>query len=123
VIRSATLVSSDGRKPFAWSTRVVSASAVVSASRVCGSAPIVVVTMRACFSEIVPAACAAAVAGYTGSNGSPVIEVRDPNTSAARTRAFASPTSTCSSSVSNPAVPRDNNFVAVPRHSNSVINR
>ena len=81
------------------------------------------VTIRACFSEIVPAACAAAVAGYSGSNGSPVIEVRDPNTPAARTRAFASPTSTGNNSVSNPAVPRASNFVAVPWHSSSVINR
>jgi len=112
-----------GRKPSAWVTKVRSAEATVSASRWCGSAPIVPVTIRACFSEIVPAAWAAAVAGYTGFNGSPVIAVRGPNTPAARIRDFASPTSTCNSSVSNPAVPRASNFVAVPRHSNSVINR
>jgi len=111
------------RNPSAWSTKVVSASAVVSASRVWGRWPIVVVTMRACFSEIVPAAWAAAVAAYTGSNASPVIAVRGPNAPATRTRAIASATSTCSSSVSNPAVPRDNNFTAVERHSSSTINR
>jgi len=54
---------------------------------------------------------------------SPVIKVRGPNTPAARTRDFAAPTSTCNSSVSNPAVPRASNVVAVPRHSNLVINR
>ena len=81
------------------------------------------VMTRAWRSEIAPAAWAAAVAGYTGSRASPVMAVRGPSTAAARTRAFASATSTWSRSVNNPAVPRARNLTAVERHSSSVITR
>jgi len=83
----------------------------------------VLVTIFACFSEIVPAACAAAAAGYTGGSGSPDNAVRGPRTEAARTRARASATSTCQSSTSNAAVPRVRYRAAVERHSSSVIIR
>jgi len=45
--------------------RVCSAEPTVSSSKLCGRRPIVPVTTRACFSEIVPAAWAAAVAACT----------------------------------------------------------
>ena len=68
-----------------------------------------------------PRACAAAVSGNSGANASPVIDVRGPSSTAARTRARASDTSIRSTSDNKPAVPFTNNRAATERTSSSTM--